>query len=363
MLATNGCDDDSGSSGGLGAGGDGSTADGGTTDASATTAAGDAGAGGLGAGGDGSGAGDGAGPSGGGASPDTTSSGPGGPGGTGGDGASASTGSTGQGGGGGAGGGELESLPPDTGGTHEDHALGTTGAAYGYWLYTPGGYEGTQQGYPLLVFLHGKGERGNGVSELGRVLNQGVPKLIEQGGWDPTYPMLVASPQYEPPDGVGNDNNWGEGDPARLRGFIEHVMSTYRVDASRIYLTGLSHGGNGVYDYLVLQDEPTSLIAAAAPIAAWGPGNYHETPLHTPIWVFVGSSDGSNFNTSRNFVEDYNEQEPGPEHPARLTVYPGAGHDVWTRTYNLSGMGTADPAYDPYDMSLWDWMFQYQRLD
>mgnify|MGYP000887661299 CR=1 FL=1 len=167
----------------------------------------------------------------------------------------------------------------------------------------------------------------------------------------------------EAPDGVGNDNNWGEGDSSRLRGFIEHVMATYRVDPTRIYLTGLSHGGNGVYDYLILESEATSHIAAAAPVAAWGPNNHLDNPLHTPIWVFVGANDGSNFNTSRNFVEGYNEQEPGPEHRARFTVYPGAGHDVWTRTYDLSGMGTADPTYDAYDIGVFDWMFQFRRTE
>jgi predicted esterase len=195
-------------------------------------------------------------------------------------------GSSGQG----TGGGALQDLPPDSGGAHVQHPRGTTDAAYGYWLYTLGGYQEAAQSYPLLVFLHGKGERGNGVSDLGRVVNQGVPKLIQQGVWGPTYPMLVASPQYDAPDGVGNDNNWGEGDPSRLRGFIQHLTSTYRVDASRIYLTGLSHGGNGVYDYLILQDEATSLIAAAAPIAAWGPNNHRDNAPHTPIWSSSGAT-------------------------------------------------------------------------
>jgi len=55
---------------------------------------------------------------------------------------------------------ELTSLPPDTGGTHTAHPLGSTGAAFGYYNYLPGGYDDTTAGYPLIVFLHGRGERG-----------------------------------------------------------------------------------------------------------------------------------------------------------------------------------------------------------
>lgn len=256
---------------------------------------------------------------------------------------------------------DLASLPADTGGTHTAHPLGTTTAAFGYYIYLPAGYETNTQSYPLLVFLHGKGERGDGTTQLARVLGLGITKLIETGAWHPTYPMIVVSPQFPNPDGAGNDNNWGDGNPANLHGLIEHVMSTYRVNDRRVYLTGLSHGGNGVYDYLLLQSEATSYLAAAAPIAAYGPNAHFDVPAHTPIWVFVGENDTTNFNTSKNFVAKYNAQMPPPQYPAKFTAYPNAPHDVWTRTYNLSGMGMEDPVYDPYDVSLFDWFFSYKR--
>lgn len=256
---------------------------------------------------------------------------------------------------------ELSSLPRDTGGTHTAHPLGTTDAEFGYYVYLPGGYEDTTRAYPLLVFLHGKGERGDGIDELDRVLRNGPPKIIEADAWAPTHPMIVASRQYYDLDEEGNENNWGEGHPEQLKGYIEYLMSHYRVNALRIYLTGLSHGGNGVFDYLVLEPDSISHLAAAAPIAAWGAGRFFERARNTPIWVFVGSADGGNFTNSLNFVTRFNALIPAPMYPARFSVYAGAGHDVWTRTYNLSGMGTADPDYDPYDMSLYDWMLQYER--
>lgn len=271
------------------------------------------------------------------------------------------------GGGGGGNDDELTSLPADTGGQHLAKTKGSTGADYGYYVYLPGSYDTHEKSYPLLVYLHGKGERGDGgTDQLKRVLGNGIAKLINNNQWKdkPDYPMIVVSPQYDNTDGVGNDNNWGEGHPEYLKKFIEHVKSTYRVNPKRIYLTGLSHGGTGVYDYLILQEDETSYIAAAAVVAAYGPNKNYAKPNNTPIWVFVGSGDTNNFNTSKAFVAKYNEQVPAPEYDALFTVYPGAGHDVWTRTYNLSGMAeTTDASYDPYDKSVFEWMFQYKRED
>lgn len=256
---------------------------------------------------------------------------------------------------------DLASLPPDTGGTHMAVPLGTSAAAYGYYVYLPGGYSSTTAEYPVLIFLHGQGQRGDGTSTLNKVLDLGIPKLIKDGNWHPTHPMIVVSPQY-PTDGPGNVNNWGGGTSSRIKGFIEHVMATYRVNPKRIYLTGLSHGGNGVFDYLAQQVDTNNYLAAAAPVACWGASSVDES-RHTPIWVFVGANDGQNATTSKNFVMNYNAQTPAPTYRAKLTVYPGAGHDVWTRTYGLSGLNTGDPMYDVYDTSLFDWMLQYKRAD
>ncbi|HEY3403398.1 MAG TPA: alpha/beta hydrolase-fold protein [Ohtaekwangia sp.] len=262
---------------------------------------------------------------------------------------------------------DLTSLPPDTGGQHVAKLKGTTTAAFGYYIYLPAGYNTNTKSYPLLVFLHGKGERGNGTTDLGRVLNTGIPNLIKNNQWKgkTKYPMIVVSPQYHPVDGKGADNNWGEYHPEELKGFIEHVVNTYRINNKRIYLTGLSHGGTGAIDYLMMQDDATSHVAAAVPVAAYGYGTPNITYYkanNTPIWIFVGQSDWSNFTTCTNFITRYNAQIPIPDFKAKYTVYPGVGHESWTRTYNLSGMNTTtNPLYNPYNMSIYDWMFQYKR--
>ncbi len=261
---------------------------------------------------------------------------------------------------------ELEDLPEDTGGTHTAKLLGSTSAQFGYYEYLPGGYDANTNEYPVLIFLHGGGEKGDGTntaSVLNKVLQNGPPKLIKAGTWDPKYPMIVISPQYHPLAGDVNANNWGGGNPQRLKEFIEYVMATYRVNESRIYLTGLSYGGNGTYDYLTGSvDYTQSHIAAAAPIAGYGAPAGFAKSKDTPIWSFIGENDGS-IAQAKTFTTKYNAQTPAPKYQAKLTIFAGAGHDVWTRTYSGSGIGTADPTYNPFDKSLYDWMFEYKRED
>jgi predicted peptidase len=258
--------------------------------------------------------------------------------------------------------GSLTNLPQDTGGVHIAKVLGTTSSDYGYYVYLPSGYEKADVNYPLLVFLHGKGERGDGSNNpevLEKVLRNGPPNMIEKKQWNPTYPMVVISPQYH--GNTGDLNNWGAGDPENLRKFIKYAIDHYKVNTKRIYLTGLSHGGNGVYDYLTRMEDSLSYIAAAAPIAAYGKKSGMQKSRNTPIWVFVGDQDGVNLTTSKEFVKRYNEQEPTPVHKAKISIYNGVGHNVWSRTYNGEGIGTVDPKYDRFDMSLYDWMFQFER--
>lgn len=262
---------------------------------------------------------------------------------------------------------ELEDLPEDTGGTHTAKLLGSTTAQFGYYEYLPGGYETNSNEYPVLIFLHGGGEKGDGsntASVLNKVLSNGPPKLIKAGTWDPKYPMIVISPQYHPLAGDKNANNWGGGNPERLKKFIEYVMAAYRVNESRIYLTGLSYGGNGTYDYLTGSvDDTQSYIAAAAPIAGYGAPAGFAKSKNTPIWSLIGENDGS-IAQAYNFTTKYNAQSPAPKHQAKLTVFNGAGHDVWTRVYSGSGIGNAtDSDYNPFDKPLYDWMFEHKRAD
>ncbi len=137
----------------------------------------------------------------------------------------------------------LDDLTADTGGVHTPFHLGATNSPYGYFVYLASAYKGAKHQYPLLVFLHGSGEKGNSESNpviLEKVLRNGPPRLIEKMEWNPAHPMIVVSPQC-------HDGGWNAG---KIHGFIQYISRIYRIDESRVYLTGLSMGGFGAFNYL-----------------------------------------------------------------------------------------------------------------
>jgi len=250
---------------------------------------------------------------------------------------------------------DLADLPADTGGTHEAKPTGSTDAGLEHYIYIPGEYDSNNLNYPLIIFLHGQGEAANfgGGQPLSAVTKHGPPKLIEGDDWNPSYPTIVASPQ------APNSGGWNS---TEIHDFITYLIDTYRINPQRIYLTGLSLGGMGTWAYAGNLRED-SYAAAIVPIC----GRYSTAAANrfitTPVWAFHGSEDRTIEafieNGSVPMVEAINELSP--DIPAKVTIYPGVGHDSWTRTYNGSGMGDESDEYDPFDMSIYDWMFQYTK--
>lgn len=251
---------------------------------------------------------------------------------------------------------DLTALPKDEGGQHLAKPVTSLLSPLGHYMYVPGGYDSNDLEYPLIMFLHGGGQTGNSfldASELDRVLDHGPPFMIANMLWNPKFPCLVASPQI-------TDGDWT---PIQLSGFIRHLLSNYRVNKTRIYLTGLSRGGRGCWSYAG-QTGLEGYASAIVPICGSGgnPSNF-ENLGKIPIWAFHGDQDDviSAFtqNGSVPMVEQINSMNP--IHKAKVTIYPGIGHDSWTQTYNGLGMGTESADYDAFDMSIYEWMFQYRK--
>jgi len=181
-----------------------------------------------------------------------------------------------------------------------------------YLLYLPKDYD-KQESWPLVLFLHGAGERGD---NLDLVKKHGPPKLIEQGQ---DFPFIVVSPQC--PAG-----KWWE--PFELLALLDDISERYNVDDNRVYLTGLSMGGFGTWR---LASHAPERFAAIAPICGGGERFSARQLTKMPIWAFHGAKDSVvPLERSEAMVEAVKRY--GGE--AKLTVYPEATHDSWTATYD-----------------------------
>ncbi len=231
----------------------------------------------------------------------------------------------------------MNDLPIDTGGVHLalPHDPDNPDAApFGSYVYEPAGLDHSPVPYPLLVFLHGAGERGDSAADstvLDLVLRNGPPLLIERGTWQPPHPMIVVSPQCH--------SGWWN--PDDVRSLLVWIDRHYRVDRAHIYLTGLSMGGYGTWAYLgrfgSVADDSLAL-AAAAPICGAGNPDQAAAVAQTPVWAFHGTADGT-VAPSGSVAMVTAVGAMGPAVPPRLTLYDGVGHNSWARTYDGTGVG------------------------
>ncbi|MCK5861994.1 MAG: prolyl oligopeptidase family serine peptidase [Candidatus Hydrogenedentes bacterium] len=187
-----------------------------------------------------------------------------------------------------------------------------------YLLYIPDTYAVSQKKWPLILFLHGAGERGN---NLKMVEMHGPPKQIAQE--NKTFPFLVVSPQCP------EDEWWSSGKQIdTLSALLDHIVATYRVDEDKIYVTGLSMGGFGTWR---LACEYPDRFAAIAPICGRGDPYVARALPHLPVWVFHGAKDSVvPLQASREMVDALKKVGGN----VKFTVYPDAGHNSWSETYN-----------------------------
>lgn len=181
-----------------------------------------------------------------------------------------------------------------------------------YLSYVPEDYSTTNKKFPLILFLHGSGERG---SDLQVVKKHGPIRLVSEGR---KLPFVIIAPQC--PDRRG----W---DADELIGLLNDVEKKFRIDRSREYLTGLSMGGYGTWALLAAQP---NRFAAAAPICGGGDPKSVGTFAKVPLWVVHGDKDPAvNIQQSIDMVEALKNVGAKPI----FTVIPGGGHDVWTDFY------------------------------
>ena len=206
----------------------------------------------------------------------------------------------------------------------------------GYLLFLPAEYSReNEKKWPLLLFLHGSGERG---TDVWKVAAHGPPKIATNNA---AFPFILVAPQC--PAG----QIW-EREP--LLALLDEIIRKYSIDTSRVYLTGLSMGGYATWELGTAHPER---FAAIAPVC--GGGEFISVLLSSRekaaalkslgIWAFHGAKDPVvPVEESRRMVDAV--RKAGAK-DVKLAIYPEAEHDSWTETYK--------------NPELYQWLLEHQR--
>ncbi len=255
--------------------------------------------------------------------------------------------------------------------------LGAAGEERDFFAYFPAGYDSDRdRRWPVLFFLHGNGERGDGQRDLDWVLVHGplyeawiqkrdlpflilapqlplfgfdrtvdyirdrkrsqIPRRLETGvpprpaEFETPGPMTGATPDPALPFGSeGPPKGWPELE-RDLLAILDQTLERYRADPDRVYLTGLSYGGYGTWH---LASRHPRRFAAIAPVAGWGHPELMPAlaARRMPVWVFAGGRDP--VVQVKHFFPGLKKLERLGHEDVRFTVHEDRGHDVWRRVY------------------------------
>lgn len=219
-------------------------------------------------------------------------------------------------------------------------SITTNGNKMDYWEFE----KPKDKKYPVIIFLHGLGEKGS----MQSVLNAGLPRALVNGL---KIDFIVLAPR--------SGSGWF--DPKLyVQPLIDYYRTLPNVDPDKIYLTGLSAGGHGVYWYMTSAYDG---IAAYIPISINSSSFTPLTNKGRPVWHFHGAkdTDPNTVKTSEGFINKYNSVYV---FGAQRTVFTNLGHNSWDAVYNSqftqpTQTGTPSTLYTPFDKSIYEWLLQY----
>lgn len=195
-----------------------------------------------------------------------------------------------------------------------------------YRLFKPAGYA-TSRKYPLVIALHGAGERGT--NNTAQLTANALATVWARDSNQAKFPAFVAAPQC-PPNGMWAPNGRPidgsqPSDPAKVAlEMLDSLAKEFPLDSDRIYITGLSLGGFGTWD---LTMRNPGRFAAAVPICGAGDVTKADRIKSLPIWAFHGDKDPTvPVAGSRDMIAALKTAGGDPKY----TEYPGVGHDSWT---------------------------------
>lgn len=221
----------------------------------------------------------------------------------------------------------------------------------GYYEALPPDYNDSNKKYPLLVFLHGGGELGDGSdTALPKILKNSLTRRLHEKNFptsfaagDDSLSFIIISPQFADWPKVKDVNE-----------IMHHALMKYRVDSTRIYLAGLSMGGGASWEYAGSQYG--KLLAAIVPIcgASWADSAVARQIAYNevPAWAFHNEEDPVvTAKSTTRYARLINAENP--KYPVKVTIWPGSLHDAWTQA--------SDPEYREEGKNMYEWMLQYER--
>lgn len=217
--------------------------------------------------------------------------------------------------------------PERPGAWSERRFTGRDRGTMGYLFFVPRGYDPGRR-YPLVVWLHGGGARGDDLQVLLSFGDAHGPGYLARPDVQATYPSFVLAPQC--PTGEW----WSDPSSAELTAemrlvlaTIEELRASYSLDGRRLYVIGMSLGGYGAWD--VIGKRP-GLFAAAVPICGGGDPALAVRSAGTPVWAFHGDQDEMvDVAESRRMVAAVRGAGGSPKY----TEYPGVGHNAWVNAF------------------------------
>lgn len=203
---------------------------------------------------------------------------------------------------------------------------------FGYYLYLPKDYnKDDTKKWPLIIYLHGAGERGNGEDELNKVELHGIPEYLKKKD---EFPFVVLAPQCP-------ENSFWVAQINNLKILADKIIMDYNIDEDRVYLTGMSMGGYGSWFFAMAYPDK---FAALAPVCGGGMAWNAEVLKNIPIWAFHGEKDDVvSIIESERMVNAL--KSSGAD--VKFTRYKDLYHDCWTETYK--------------NEELYKWFLQHKR--
>ena len=196
-----------------------------------------------------------------------------------------------------------------------------------YLLFLPENYGKEKKRWPAILYLHGASVRGTNIQKVRRY---GLPYKVDQ---EKDFPFVVISPQCIKGTKWTNANE--------LIDLVDEVCSQYEIDSSRMYVTGVSMGGQGAW---YIASQYPERFAAIAPLCGRADTSWALKLSKVPVWVFHGAKDKR---CPIYYSERMVEALKALGGIIKFTVYPKEGHDIVTRTYE--------------NAELYNWFLQHRK--